>query len=152
MTFCYNCTFEIWFSARIVARGFSFSFYFFFFEFEAEMVVHSLLKKGGRHPENYSWPLSRGLARIWARQWPPLLVNVITILKPVDLPSYPAHPPYSRPAEERKASSSFADPPVVRSRPVRIRTAFEELLFYEIIIFNNITTLGEKRSRKKEEK
>lgn len=91
---------------------------------------------------NYRWPLLCGLARIWARQWPPLLVNVIAIPS-WDLPS--SQIPYSWPAEERKASSSsFADPPVVRLWPVRIRAAFEELLFYEIIISNNISSQGKK--------
>lgn len=69
-------------------------------------------------------------------------VNVIAIPS-WDLPS--SQIPYSWPAEERKASSSsFADPPVVRLWPVRIRAAFEELLFYEIIISNNISSQGKK--------
>lgn len=115
-----------------------------------------------RLPSNYRRPLSCGRPRIWARQWPPPLVNVIGIRKARSLSLsrsrsrvFEVTPVFTDSNRVgRKSSSYSADLSVVVSSaggPARLpsaRPAPEELLFYEIIISNNIAQpRGEKGTR-----
>ncbi|EFN69342.1 hypothetical protein EAG_01082 [Camponotus floridanus] len=94
------------------------------------------------HTSAHMRPLSRGRLRIWARQWPPPLVNVIGIQK-VRSPSLLRTGTGTNRQEPRRTKILlFYGQPVRRfvgrTCPDPRQCPKEELLFYEIIIFNNI--------------